>query len=127
MNNISKNQLNNKKVKIKKEKSDKLNLFAFGHLDLTFILDFYDNDLIDKEGKKIKIEDIDEMDKLEFIKDNQKLINRINIESENDFIKQFLLLKKISKGNRQIEFFPFCTPEFNGRSLYFSKKYLTKQ
>ncbi len=121
MNKKANNQQINKKAKVKKEKTEKLNMFAFGHLDLTFIIEFYDNDLIDKEGKKIKLEDIDEMDKLEFIKDNQKLINRIKIESENDFIKQFLLLKEISKGKRQIEFFPFCTPQFNGRSLFFEK------
>ena len=96
-------------------------MFAFGYLDLTLILEFYDNDLKDSEGKKIKIEDITDISKLEFIRDNKKLINRIQVESENDFIKQFLLLNKLPKGKRQIEFFPFYSPQFNGNNQFFQK------
>ena len=96
-------------------------MFAFGYLDLTLIIEFYENDLKDREGKKIKIVDINDISKLEFIKDNKKLINRIQVESENDFIKQFLLLNKMSKGKKQIEFFPFYSPQFNGNNQFFRK------
>ena len=117
-----KNQKSIKNVNKKKEKSsDIVNLFAFGYLDLTLIIEFYENDLKDREGKKIKIVDINDISKLEFIKDNKKLINRIQVESENDFIKQFLLLNKMPKGKRQIEFFPFYSPQFNGNNQFFRK------
>jgi hypothetical protein len=118
----AKNQKSIKNVNKKKEKnSDIVNLFAFGYLDLTLIIEFYENDLKDREGKKIKIEDINDISKLDFIKDNKKLINRIQVESENDFIKQFLLLNKMSKGKKQIEFFPFYSPQFNGNNQFFRK------
>jgi hypothetical protein len=118
----AKNKKSIKNVNKKKEKtSDIANLFAFGYLDLTLIIEFYENDLKDREGKKIKIEDINDISKLEFIKDNKKLINRIQVESENDFIKQFLLLNKMSKGKKQIEFFPFYSPQFNGNNQFFRK------
>ena len=109
-----------KKQQHNNTKSDnpKFNVFAFGRLELTVIIEFNDNDLIDKKGNKIKLENINDVNQLEFIKDNKDLINRIKLESENDFIKQFILLSKTSKTNKQIEFFSFYFPKFDQNSSF---------
>ena len=100
----------------------KYNMFAFGFLDLTFIIEFNDKEISQiKDVKSFKEITIDNLELLEFIKDNQDLINRIQLQSENDSIKQFLLLNKISKGNKQIEFFPFCCPKFTNKCTFFQE------
>lgn len=121
-----KKQQNEKKVNKKIEKAKEsitCNIFAMGKLELTLIIEFKDKDLIQKkEGRetKININDINMecIEKLMFIQNNEDLINRIKLESENDSIKQFLLIKKTSKGNRQIEFFPFSCPMFKERAEF---------
>jgi len=100
----------------------KYNMFAFGFLDLTFIIEFNDKEISQIKGvKSFKEITIDNLELLEFIKDNQDLINRIQLQSENDSIKQFLLLNKISKENKQIEFFPFCCPKFTNKCTFFQE------
>ena len=102
--------------------NSKYNIFAFGFLDLTFIIEFNDKEISQIRGVNT-FEEInnDNIELLEFIKDNQNLINHIKLQSENDFIKQFLLLNKISKVNKQLEFFPFCCPKFNKKYEFFQK------
>ena len=122
----SKNPQNTKKVMPKKEKTSensKFNIFAMGILDFVFVIEFKDNDLIvtkDGNKKEIKLEDIKKINDLEFIKDNKELIKNIKLKTDNELIKQFLLLKKVSKGKRLIEFFPICCPKFH-ECLFFSK------
>ena len=98
------------------------NIFSLGNLNLTLIIEFNDKDLIktiDGQTKQISIKDINNVSQLDFIKDNNDLINRIKIKSENDSINQFLLLSKTSIQKRQIEFFPFYSPKFEGKALFF--------
>ena len=114
---MKKTQQNPKKInKEKPTDSPKCNMFTIGKLNLTFIIEFNDKDLIErKDGKKINhsINNIKTVKDLEFIKDNKELINRIKLESEDDSIKQLIMLNKVSKGNRVIEFFPMQIPKFN--------------
>ena len=102
--------------------NSKYNIFAFGFLDLTFIIEFNDKEISQIRGVN-SFEEInnDNIELLEFIKDNQNLISHIKLQSENDFIKQFLLLNKISKVNKQLKFFPFCCPKFNKKYEFFQK------
>lgn len=93
----------------------KYNIFTIGYLDLTFIIVFNDDDLSQIKNDKIiqyKIDDIKSVKELEFIKDNKNLIKNIKLNSENESIKQFLLLNRMQRGSRQIEFFPICIPNF---------------
>ena len=115
-----KNQ-NIKRVNNKNDNS-KCNMFAIGYLDLTFVINFNDKDLIQTNDGKTTHNDIKEINSIEqidFIKDNKDLINNIELKSENDSLKQFLLISKTSKGNRQIEFFTFLSPKFEGKSQFF--------
>ena len=64
---------------------------------------------------------MENLELLKFIKDNQDLINRIKLTSDNDSLKQFLLINKTSKAHRQIEFFPFRSPTFKGNSSFFQE------
>ena len=114
---MKKAQQNQKKInKEKPSDSPKCNMFAIGKLNLTFIIEFNAKDLIEtKDGKKIEhsIHKIKTVKDLEFIKDNKELINRIKLESEDDSIQELIMLNKVSKGNRVIEFFPMQIPKFN--------------
>ena len=112
----------NKKKIVKLPEVPSFNIFSLGNLNLTFIIEFNDKDLIqtiDDQTKQISIKDINNVSQLDFIKDNNDLINRIKIKSENDSINQFLLLSKTSKQKTQIEFFPFHSPKFQGKSQFF--------
>ena len=115
---MKKPQNNQKKVnKEKPSDTPTCNMFTFGKLNLTFIIEFNANDLIEtKDGQKIEhsIRDIKTVRDLEFIKDNKKLINRIKLKSEDESINELLLLNKVSEGNRLIEYFPMQIPKFNG-------------
>ena len=131
MKNQNKKTQNSKKANNKNE-SNKFNMFAIGYLDLTFTIVFNDNDLTENIDGKTKLKDIKEIDsveKLEFIKDKTDIIKNIKLKSDNDSLKQFLLISKASKGNRQIEFFPFICPKFKGKAEFFGNifKQVTKK
>ena len=126
---LNKTQQYIKKVNKKNDKSSdtskktlnipKFNIFAIGSLDLTFIIEFNDKEISQiKDGKTIKDINMENIELLEFIKNNQDIINRIKLDSENDSLKQFLLINKTSKGKRQIEFFPFRSPKFKGKTKF---------
>ena len=115
------NKKNDKSSNISKKPSNipKFNIFAIGSLDLTFIIEFNDKEISQiKDGKTILNINMENIELLEFIKNSQDLINRIKLDSENDSLKQFLLINKTSKGNRQIEFFPFRSPKFKGKTKF---------
>ena len=117
----NKNKTNIIKKKEQSTNLNKFNIFAFGFLDLTFIIEFNDKEISQiKDGKKIQDINNENLELLEFIKDNQDLINRIQIQSENDSLKEFILLNKISAGNRQIEYFPYRSPKFTGKCKFFN-------
>lgn len=119
---MKKAQQNPKKVnKEKSSDSSKCNIITIGKLNLSFIIEFNDKDLIEmKDGKKIEhsINDIKTVKDLEFIKDNKDLINRIKLKSEDESISELILLNRVSKGNRVIEFFPLHIPKFNGAQFF---------
>ena len=122
----------NSKKENSKNDTSKCNIFAIGYLDLTFVINFNEKDLIQKkDGKTIKknIKEIDSVEKLEFIKDNKDLINNIKLKSENETLRQFILISKTSQGNRQIEFFTFLLPKFKEKTEFFGKifKQVTKK
>ena len=126
---MNQKQQNLKKTNKKSDKSldtskkpsniPKFNMFAIGYLDLTFIIEFKDKEISQlKEGKTIEDINMENIKLLEFIKNNQDIINRIKLNSDNDSLKRFLLINKTSKGNRQIEFFPFCSPKFKENTFF---------
>lgn len=95
-------------------------VFAIGFLDLTFVIEFNDKEINQiKNGKTIEEINNDNIELIEFIKDNKALINRIKLNSKNESIKQFLLLNKTSKEKKKIEFFPIRYPKFQGKSEFF--------
>ena len=102
----------NQNIKRVNNKSDtsKCNMFAIGYLDLTFVINFNDKDLIQiKDGKTIQndIKEINSIEQINFILDNKELINNIELKSENDSLKQFLLISKHQKGIGKLNFLHF--------------------
>ena len=85
-------------------------IFTMGVLDLTFIIEFTDRDIA--RANIQKIESINKINQLEFIKYNEDLINRIKLKSENQIFKQLLLINKTSEAKKHIEFFSVFRPKF---------------
>jgi hypothetical protein len=110
------------KVKLKKiqKKSSKIDtknvIFAMGILDLSFFIEFTDNDLSKADIKRI--EDITKLNQLEFIKYNEDLIRRIKLKSENEIFKQLLLLNKTSEIKKRIDFFSVFRPKFRDNQFF---------
>jgi hypothetical protein len=87
-----------------------------GVLDLTFIIEFTDRDL--SRAKLERIEDINKLNQLEFLKYNEDLIRRIKLKSENEILKQLLLLNKTSEIKKRIEFFAVFRPKFRENEFF---------
>ena len=110
------------KVKLNKIKKKPSNIdpkdviFTMGVLDLTFIIEFTDRDL--SRAKLKRIEDINKLNQLEFLKYNEDLIRRIKLKSENEILKQLLLLNKTSEIKKRIEFFAVFRPKFRGNQFF---------
>jgi len=85
-------------------------IFTMGVLDLNFIIEFTDRDIA--RANIQKIESINKINQLEFIKYNEDLINRIKLKSENEIFKQLLLINKTSETKKHIEFFSVFRPKF---------------
>ena len=113
--------MNKKKKSQKKQQSG--HAMMMGKLDLTFKIDFNDEDLVEQENnengkeegneKKLKnIEDIKELSQLSFIQNNKKLINRIKLTSQKDILKLLVLGSKNSEKNSQIEYICYTFPKF---------------
>ena len=110
------------KVKLNKIKKKPSNIgpkdviFTMGVLDLTFIIEFTDRDL--SRAKLKRIEDINKLNQLEFLKYNEDLIRRIKLKSENEILKQLLLLNKTSEIKKRIEFFAVFRPKFRENEFF---------
>ena len=110
------------KVKLNKIKKKTSNIgpkdviFTMGVLDLTFIIEFTDRDL--SRAKLKRIEDINKLNQLEFLKYNEDLIRRIKLKSENEILKQLLLLNKTSEIKKRIEFFAVFRPKFRENEFF---------
>ena len=110
------------KVKLNKIKKKPSNIdpkdviFTMGVLDLTFIIEFTDRDL--SRAKLERIEDINKLNQLEFLKYNEDLIRRIKLKSENEILKQLLLLNKTSEIKKRIEFFAVFRPKFRENEFF---------
>lgn len=105
--------------KIKKNTSSiapKNIIFTMGVLDLTFIIEFTDKDLL-----KANIEGIDNItriNQLDFIKDNEELIKSIKLKSENEIFNQLILLNKTSIKKKQVEFLAVFRPKFRENQYF---------
>jgi hypothetical protein len=121
-----------RKIKLKKiirpDKSKSLeqyNIFAFGQLDLIFIIDFTPQDLIQMvDGNKVevKLDDNTELPDLSFIENNDDLISRIKLNSNNESLSQFILMNQASKKTyKKVEYFCYHYPRFEGNTFFFKK------
>ena len=117
-------------------------LFTMGELDLIFRIDFKEEDLEkdesesknndkekekDKESKEeeksnyYKLEDINTLKDLSFIKDNEDLWDRIKLKPGNDNIKLFLIGNKNTKKKVNIEYICFGRPKFEEAEEFFDE------
>ena len=110
-------------------------LFTMGELDLVFRIDFREDDLEklesenksgEKESKEennnyYKLEDINTLKDLSFIKENEDLWDRIKLKPGNDNIKLLLIGNKNSKKKVQIEYICFGRPKFEEDNEYFEE------
>ena len=109
-------------------------LFTMGELDLIFRIDFKEYDLEkeesesksnEKESNKesstnyYKLEDINTLKDLSFIKDNEDLWDRIKLKSGNDNIKLLLIGNKNAKTKVKIEYICFGRPKFEEDTEFF--------
>ena len=110
------------KVKLKKIKKKPSNIgskdviFTMGVLDLTFIIEFTDRDL--SKANLERIESITKLNQLEFLKYNEDLIRRIKLKSDNEILKQLILLNKTSEIKKRIEFFAVFSPKFRENEFF---------
>ena len=111
-------------------------LFTMGELDLIFRIDFKEYDLEkeesesksnEKESNKesstnyYKLEDINTLKDLSFIKDNEDLWDRIKLKSGNENIKLLLLGNKNANKRVKIEYICFGRPKFEGDEEFFEE------
>ena len=108
-------------------------LFTMGELDLIFRIDFQEEDLEkeesqskskDKESNKgkseyYKLEDINSLKDLSFIKDNDDLIDRIKLKPGNESMKLLLIGNKNAKKRVQTEYICFGRPKFEDDLEFF--------
>ena len=84
-------------------------LFTMGYVDLIFKLNLSDKDLEknseenqnsgNEEDKYYKLEDLQSIQDLNFIKDKKEIWDKIIVSGGNDTIKQLLIGNKTSKKN----------------------------
>ena len=91
-------------------------IFTMGVLDLTFFIEFTEKDI--SRANIERIEKINSLNQLEFIKYNENLIRRIKLKSENEIFKQLLLLNKTSEVKKRIEFFAVYRPKFRENQYF---------
>ena len=108
-------------------------LFTMGELDLIFRIDFKEEDLEkeetesksgEKESNKdnyYKLEDINTLKDLSFIKDNEDLWDRIKLKPGNDNIKLLLIGNKNAKKKVLIEYICFGRPKFEDKEEFFEQ------
>ena len=102
-------------------------IFALGQMDLIFEITFDDKDLENpnsnsNDDKYFKIEDMNSLENLEFLKDkNEEFLNSIKIKPNNEYVKQLLLGNKISKKKCFIDLNCYGRPKFEGKEEFFDK------
>ena len=110
-------------------------LFTMGELDLIFRIDFKEEDLEkdtsesksdEKESKNeitnyYKLEEINNLKDLSFIKDNEELWDRIKLRPGNDNIKLLLIGNKNSKKKILVEYISFGRPKFEEDVEFFEE------
>ena len=117
-------------------------LFAMGNVDLIFKLNLTDKDLEkptsdenqgneqkEEKGKKgeddkhYKIEDINSIKDLEFIKEKKEIWDKIVLSGGNDTIKQLIIGNKTSKKKCRIDYIGYGRPTFEGEEEFFDEIY----
>ena len=112
-------------------------LFTMGELDLVFRIDFREDDLEklesenksgEKESKEennnyYKLEDINTLKDLSFIKENEDLWDRIKLKPGNDNIKLLLIGNKNSKKKYKLNIF-VSEGQNSKKTMNTSKKFL---
>ncbi len=126
-----KSDKNKKQTKKKKQtEQDQFSgmTFAMGQMDLIFEINFDDKDLENPnsqsaDDKYFKIEDMNSIKDLSFLKDkNEEFLNTIKIRPNNEFIKQVLLGNKISKKKCFIDLICYGRPKFDSDEEKFFAK-----
>ena len=120
----------NKKNAKEKEKQNKEqlggNIFAMGQMDLIFEMVFDDKDLEKPDGQNsedpyYKIEELNSIKDLSFLKEKKEFYNTIKVKPNNEFMKQVLLGNKISKKKNFIDLICYGRPKFEGEEEFFDE------
>ena len=111
-------------------------LFTMEELDLIFRIDFKKEDLEKEESESkssqkenskednnnlYKLEEINNLKDLSFIKDNEELWDRIKLKPGNDNLKLLLIGNKNAKKKVQVEYICFGRPKFEEDQEYFEE------
>ena len=114
-------------------------MFTMGYVDLIFKLNLTDKDLEkasdenqnneqnqekkkeNEEDKYYKIEDVNSILDLNFIKDKKEIWDKIIVSGGNDTMKQLLIGNKTSKKKCKIDFIGFGRPKFEGDEDFFDE------
>ena len=117
-------------------------MFVMGYVDLIFKINLSDKDLEkpkegddqnqekkkeNEEDKYYKLEDINSIKDLEFIKDKREIWDKIILSGGNDTIKQLLIGSKSLKRKCKIDYIGYGIPKFEGEEEFFDEifKYVT--
>ena len=108
-------------------------LFTMGYVDLIFKLNLSDKDLEknseenqnsgNEEDKYYKLEDLQSIQDLNFIKDKKEIWDKITVSGGNDTIKQLLIGNKTSKKKCRIDYIGYGRPKFEGEEEFFDEIY----
>ena len=114
-------------------------MFTMGYVDLVFKLNLTDKDLEkpsdenqnneqnqekkkeNEEDKYFKLEDLNSILDLNFIKDKKEIWDKIIVSGGNDTMKQLLIGNKTSKKKCKIDFIGFGRPKFEGDEDFFDE------
>ena len=125
---IKLNKQTQKKIPEEKKESTPVNL-STGIIDLTFKINFSDEDLIikddnEEEKKSISYYDIDNfktISDLEFLKDRKEVWDKFQLIPNNYTLKHLLLANILRKKNVVTEYIGFGRPGFTGNEEFFEE------
>ena len=121
--------------KSKKVEDSTPQLFAMGELDLIFKIEFKKDDLeksessSDKEKESssnnddgyYKLEDLNELKDLSFLKDNEDLWDKIQLKPGNETLKVLLIGNKNNRRKCQMEYICYGRPSFEEDEEFFEE------
>ena len=124
-----------KKTKTSAEKGP--SMFAMGYVDLIFEIKLTEKDLEKppqgenqntenkgkEEDKYYKIEELNSIADLKFLKDKKEIWNKIILSGGNDTIKQLIVGNKTAKKKCVIDYNGFGRPKFEGNEEFFKEIY----